>query len=227
MLWPIVFARPEVALEKSHALWNMHRAIKGVDKNGKKYHSLDPEAYGWVHGTGLYTAYACWPLVAPGVPLTQEIRQQLFEEWRQMGQLMGLQDKNLPKTQAEYWEYFHNMINERLEGGAVMEELLSKDYHYNQPKPPGKLFEYVPDFLWRQMLKPAGWTLEIITRGTLPPEFRRKFNVRWTRKDERRLKMIFFGIRQFARITPEKTLTVPLAWRAKQDAKQHPEAFVV
>src|SRR5690606_26049851 len=55
LLWPVVYSRPEQAVQMGMNLRELHRKIKGVDSKGNKYHALDPEAYSWVHVTGFDT----------------------------------------------------------------------------------------------------------------------------------------------------------------------------
>src|SRR5437764_2499574 len=47
----LIYGGPEAAARTGRALREMHRRIKGVDPDGKRYHALEPEAYAWVHAT--------------------------------------------------------------------------------------------------------------------------------------------------------------------------------
>lgn len=223
LLWPVVYARPEEAIRKGQQLRDMHRQIKGRMANGARYHALDPEAYGWVHGTGFYTSLTMYQVFAR--PLTSDQRQEMFREWRQMGSMLGIRDQDMPRTEADYWDYFNHMIEQRLQWGPVLADLLGERFYYQQPKPPGKLFEALPDWLWQQGIRPAAWSFELITRATLPANFRRRFDIPYTLRDEQNFQRLATLIRTLARLTPATLRYIPLARAAIRDAERHPQAY--
>jgi uncharacterized protein (DUF2236 family) len=47
----MVYGGPELAWETGRRVRQMHKHIKGELPNGEPYHSLEPEAYAWVHAT--------------------------------------------------------------------------------------------------------------------------------------------------------------------------------
>ncbi|MCH8542002.1 MAG: DUF2236 domain-containing protein [Alcanivorax sp.] len=220
MLWPVVYARRDDAIQKGKVLRELHRSIKGVDKNGKRYFALDPEAYGWVHVTGYDASIRMHELF--GTPPTPEQRQEMFREWRQFGLLLGVRDQDLPATEAEYWEYFERIITGRLEMGEVAKDLLSDSYYFDQPRPPVK---GLPEFVWRLSLQVTGRLLRFNTLGTLPPVFREHFNIPWTDKDERRFRRWCRIYRVIHRMMPQRMRYITLARRAMRDAEKHPEAY--
>jgi uncharacterized protein (DUF2236 family) len=116
MLWPVVYARPDTTIRKGVALRAYHRAIKGVDRHGRHYHALEPEAYGWVHMTGFDATVRMHALF--GTTLSDDARREAFQEWRRMGLILGLREQDLPATEADYWSHLHRMIDERLTLGA-------------------------------------------------------------------------------------------------------------
>ncbi len=220
-LWPVIYARPEVAIQKGKELRELHRSIRGVASDGSKYHALDPEAYAWVHVTGFDSAVRMHELF--GTPPTREQRKKMFEEWRQIGSMLGIADEHIPRTEEAYWDYFEGMIRERLVCGEVLRVLLSDEYYAEHPKPP---IEGLSDDAWNRALRLViAPLMKLNSLGTLPKLFRERFDIPWTDEDERR----FEGFRRFVRaahpLVPERRRYIPLAWRAICDARENPEAY--
>lgn len=220
MLWPIVYARPETAIAMGKQLRELHRAIKGVDKNGKKYHALDPDAYSWVHITGFDATLRMHALF--GTPLTAEQRAQVFEEWKQMGALLGIADKYIPQTEDEYWRHFNSTIEERLIWGEVVEDLMDRWHYARWPKPPQSS---MPNFVWKMLITPLSPLLQKIIVATLPDNFRKRFNVRYSALDRLFFRGFAWLVKTLYPRLPESQRYIPLARRAIEDARRHPEAY--
>ncbi|MEP5232825.1 MAG: oxygenase MpaB family protein [Alloalcanivorax sp.] len=220
LLWPIVYARPQRAIEMGVKLYDLHRSIKGVDKQGKKYFALDPEAYSWVHITG-YDATIRMHEFYGTSPTTQQ-RHEMFAEWRQLGKLMGIRDKDLPATESEYWDYFHGMIRDKLEWGDVVQDLMRPEHYLEISKPPNSK---IPDAAWRMILAVMGRFMRFNLRATLPVTFREKFQIPWTTNDERLFRLWCGTYRAMHTLTPKKWRLIPLARNAYTDAQRHPEAY--
>ena len=47
----LVYGGSEATAAESRRLRALHRSIRGVDAEGKRYHSLDPAAWTWVYAT--------------------------------------------------------------------------------------------------------------------------------------------------------------------------------
>ena len=220
LLWPIVYARPQKAIEMGVKLYDLHRSIKGVDKHGQKYFSLDPEAYSWVHITGYDASIRMHELL--GSSPNTALREQMFREWRQLGLLMGIRDQDLPATQSEYWDYFNRMITERLEMGDVAQELLADNHYLTLPKPP---VDWLPDQAWKVIRAVLGRFMRFNLRATLPVQYREKFNIPWSKRDERLFRWWCAFYRIIYSLTPRKMRLIPMARRAFVDAEKHPQAY--
>lgn len=221
MLWPVVYARPETAIRKGVALRDFHRSIEGTSRHGKRYHALEPEAYGWVHMTGFDATVRMHELF--GRPLSAKARQQAFNEWRRLGLILGLRDADLPDTEAAYWAYFNRMIDERLIMGDVATDLLDVHAFPHYPRPPGSR---IPLPLWRLLLKAVAPSVRRMVVGTASKRFRERFQLKWTRWDAAWFKVYVHSLRIVLRVLPERASYIPLAWQAIQDARQHPEAYL-
>lgn len=221
LLWPVVYARPEKAIAMGQRLRELHRQIKGTDKDGKPYHALDPEAYSWVHITGFDATLRMYELF--GTPPSPDQRKQMFEEWKQMGALLGIHDKHIPQTEKEYWKHFNHIIDDRLIWGDVVADLMDRKYFANYPKP--EELKNFPEFIWQIFIQPAGWLGHKITLATLPKNFRSKFNIQWSKRDQAFFQIFAWAVRTFYPWMPESLRYIPLAKRAIKDAKRHPEAY--
>lgn len=221
LLWPVVYSRPEKAIAMGVKLRELHRQIKGVDKNGKKYHALDPEAYSWVHITGFDSSIRMFEIF--GKPVSKEERARMFAEWKQMGAMLGIIDKYIPQTEEEYWKYFNDIIENRLERGEVLDDLLAPDFFAQYPKPPEA--PWMPDFVWKMIATPMSWIAHKITIATLPVNFRERFNLRYSRTDQLLFRAFAALVRVLYPLTPRNMRYIPLARRAINDAHRHPEAY--
>lgn len=220
MLWPVVYARPEAAIEKGVALREMHRSIRGVDKRGKRYTALDPEAYSWVHLTGYDATIRMHEFM--GRSPDEEERRTMFREWRQLGRMIGVREQDLPATTEEYWDRFHGMIRDRLEMTDVARDLLGEDFYLDLPKPPVR---WLPEFAWRVIRRGLARFQRFNLRATLPPAFREKFGIEWTARDQWRFRLWCRIHRVLHALTPRKWRLIPLAREAVRDAERHPEAY--
>ena len=221
LLWPVVYSRPEKAIAMGLQLRELHRQIKGVDKQGKRYNALDPEAYSWVHITGFDATVRMYEYF--GNKPSAEERARMFAEWKQMGALLGIIDRYIPQTEAEYWCHFNHIIEERLEYGEVLKDLLDP-WHYAQwPKHPKA--KYLPTFLWKLAMLPASWFFHKLTVATLPANFRERFQLRFSRLDQALFRGFAFLVRTLYPLTPESMRYIPLARRAIHDARCHPEVY--
>jgi len=166
--------------EEGLRLRRLHKDIQGVDTRGRKYHSLDPLVYGWVHTVFLDSLVTMHELY--GTPLTRAEQEQLFIEWRQAGRMFGLKDRDMPASLDAYWEYYNHMIETELEYTEVVRFMLRNT---TPPRPPA--LAKVPEWLWKQAWKPLGTLSRTLTLASLPPAYRAKIaeHQPWTERDER------------------------------------------
>lgn len=223
LLWPVVYARPQDAIRKGIELRELHRSIRGKLADGRQYNALNPEAYGWVHGTGFYSSVTLLEQFGNGCDIAR--RARLFSEWRQMAGMLGIREQDLPRTEAEYWDYFNDMIDNRLQWGPVVADLMGDDFFYSHPKPPADVFRFLPAPLWRLGIRPVAWSFELITRATLPARFRERFDIPFSARDQQHFDRLRKAIRLGWQLTPRDRRYLPLARDAWRDARTHPEAY--
>lgn len=220
LLWPVLYNTRAGALDYGNRVRERHRDIKGTSADGKAYHALNPEPYLWVHMTALESMirFAGYVGEAPGPAQ----REQMFREWLQLGLLLGLREKDMPATLAEFEARFAAMIEERLEVTPTLEFLMSSGYFVSIPKPPGLR---LPNSIWRLVSQPVGALTFVLTRGSMAPRFRERFHVPWTRTDAVIFNVTVPALRGLWKILPERVRWLPEAWRAIADARRHPEKY--
>lgn len=116
------------ALDEGQRLLRMHAGIRGVDAAGRGYHALDPRAYAWVHWTAYEGTRLFLRDFGPGLTDAQD--QQLFEEWRRLGLVIGVRPDQLPATRAEFWAGWEAQLP-LLENNPVVQDIL-----YAAPRAP-------------------------------------------------------------------------------------------
>lgn len=193
----ITYGGTETAHREGQRLREYHRAIKGVDELGRRYSALDPEAYAWVLATlieGTVTAYEIFAR-----PFTAAERAQLYQEWRQVGRILGIAEHHLPADWPGFCVWFDEIVRTRLEDNQTVRDVLETTYQV--PKPPVPL---LPDAVWAPVTRPGGNLARLIAVGTLPPALRERLGLAWTVEQERRLRRCARLIRtSFAMVPPQ------------------------
>src|SRR5215468_9928914 len=192
--------------EEGRRLRRIHRAIAGVDSRGRRYHSLDPDVYGWVHFVffdSIVTAHALF-----AEPLTSAQQERLFLEWRHGGRVFGLREEDLPASVDDYWRRHAAALEHTLEPNAVIDWILGPA-HVSKPASLARL----PDALWRRVWPWLGRLQRSLVLGTLPPAFRAKLAPQqpWSARDQRRFD-------RFARLVRTTVPRLPERWRMDPEA---------
>ncbi|WP_158892008.1 oxygenase MpaB family protein [Amycolatopsis anabasis] len=211
-LW--VYGGP-AAIEEGNRLRELHKPIKGVDEHGRRYSALNPEAYGWVHGTVFAWAVTSYPLFF-GRKLTEDEEERLYQETLQLGRILRVPPKQLPPNREAYWAYYREMVATKLEKHPIADYLIN-ELIVGPPPPPG-----VPKLLhplWTIVGRVAGRAAKLATVGTMPPEVRAILEQPWSRADEIRLRALFAIIRPIHRRLPERLRYLPLAVHARRHAR--------
>ncbi|MFH7596308.1 oxygenase MpaB family protein [Streptomyces racemochromogenes] len=215
MLW--VYGGDE-AVAEGRRVRRLHKEIRGTDTRGRRYHSLDPACYAWVHATGFPVAqYAGRYLFRRTTP---EQDRQMYREWLQVGRILGLRDRDMPQTVEEFWPYYHRMLAEEIEPTKVARELVSTDAPLPRPEPASRVLRLLLRFSW-PLLRPVYLRFRaFVTVGYMPPDARAAIGLEWTPAQERRLRRFSAAVRLLVPLLPERLRYLPRAraararWRA-------------
>lgn len=207
--YAMTYGGPVLAAEMGRRIREMHKQIKGVKPDGERYHALEPEAYAWVHATLAHSIVRGHELLGRSMDRAQT--ERFYAEWRLQGELIGVRERDLPETWAEFGDYFEHMVLERLERTAAVAEVLQSLEAPTRPDLP-----FLPEAVWRVARIPAARQIGLITGGLLSPSLRNRFDVRWTRAQERRLQILATASRAATPLLPGTMRNVGpsyLRWR--------------
>lgn len=180
----VVYGGPELAWNTGRRVREMHKQIKGTLPSGEPYHSLEPEAYAWVHAT------LADSIVRSHMRFVGQVDHSDLEifwaEWKRVGRLLGVRDRDLPTRWGEFPAYFEHMISERLEPTVSVTDVLE-----SLAAPPPPAVKGMSDGLWQALRIPAARGAKLGTVGLMPPALRSKLGLEWS--DAQRLELRAVG----------------------------------
>ncbi|ONF66947.1 oxygenase MpaB family protein [Amycolatopsis keratiniphila] len=198
------------AVAEAERLRELHKAIKGVDHHGERYHALNPEAYWWVHGSTFWTTVRMHEVFVH--PLSDTEKRRFYAEWRRVGLLLGLREHHMPEDLEGFEAYFDDVVANRLEDNHTVRELLLSITMRDTPPPP---WWFLPEALWRPVRPAGGNVLTLCAIGLLPETLRDRLSLKWTDGDERRLRRLGTLTRVAGKRVPDRIRLYPKAYRAK------------
>jgi len=180
----VIYGGPDLAWEVGRRVREMHKLIKGVRPDGRRYHALEPRPYAWVHVTLAEAILRghhlfCSPALSP-----TEI-DQFWAEWRRMGRLIGVRYGDLPETWPELLAYFDEMVEKELEDTEAAQDVLTSLLDPTAPPLP-----WMRDSIWRFVRWPSTKAGALATLGMLPPVLRDRLGVEWNAAKARRIRAL-------------------------------------
>jgi uncharacterized protein (DUF2236 family) len=210
----LVYGGPEAAAETGARMRAMHRRIKGTAPDGTRYHALEPEAYAWVHATLAHTIVQVHRRF--GRPMSGAMTEQFYAEWRGLGRLLGIRERDLPEGWGAFCAYFDEMVATRLEHNDVVDDVLATLALPAPPPVPG-----MGERTWRLVGTPAARAQTLATVGLLPPLLRERCGLTWTRTQELELSALGAMMRSATPVMPRSMRMLGpsyLKWRRRQIA---------
>jgi uncharacterized protein (DUF2236 family) len=201
------------AAAEGERLRELHRTIRGVDAQGRPYHALNGEAWAWVHLT-LFERFITLNryFAAPFTPAEQ---RRLYDETLRVGAILRVPEREMPADLDAFWRYFDAMVAERLEPHPTALDVL--DALRGTPAPPG--LPRPLRGLWTPVGAGSGEFNYFVTVGTLPPAVREKLGLRWSARDERRLRHLGRAVAVLTPRLPERLRYMPVAYHARRAAR--------
>lgn len=206
----LIYGGPEKSPATGKALRDLHRDIKGTDANGRQYFALNREAYAWVHMTTYYTLVTVQKHFGE-TPFSGAEEEQLYQEWRQQGRVLGILDEDMPQDAREFWVYFNNMVHQRLEDTDTARYLLEVSLS-KMKKPP--TLNWLPNSLWRGFYGSASDVAKLATVATLPQRLRDMFDLEWGYRQQLRFDVMKRMVKSSLPLIPAKYRYLPPAYRA-------------
>ncbi|MFX4292821.1 oxygenase MpaB family protein [Streptomyces bohaiensis] len=211
LLW--VYGGEEAAAE-GRRLRRLHRSIAGTTPDGRRYHSLDPHLYGWVHATGFPVMLRALA-VLHGRDCTPQEQEALYREWRTVGVLLGLRDRDLPDTAAEFEPRYRAWLDE-LVATPVVRELTDPRNTVGPPDHGPRAVRVPLRIAWPLLRRPTARLLAFLTVGLMPSEARAAVGLAWSDRQERRLRLLGRATAAVVTRLPERLRYLPDAARARR-----------
>lgn len=204
----------EAAAEEGRRLRALHKEIQGTDTRGRRYHALTPANYAWVHATG-FPVYRHAQRYVGRRPFTEAEERQLYAEWLRVGRVLGLRDRDMPRTPEEFWPYYRRVLAEELEETAVVRDLVSVERAVPPPDRGPRALRLALRAAWPVLFPPLARFRRFLTIGLMPPDARAAIGLPWTPRQERRLRRFGRVVRTVSPLLPERIRCLPLAREAR------------
>src|SRR5262249_43274005 len=133
-----------------------------------------------------------------GRPMTRVETERFYDEYRGLGRLAGVRERDLPEDWAGFRAYFETMVAERLHRNEAVDRVL-RSAELPAPRPPFP----VSDLAWRALRTPAQRALWIGGIGLMPPVLRKRLGIRWTKRDERSFRALGAFSRPLTPVMPK------------------------
>ncbi|MEV4363212.1 oxygenase MpaB family protein [Nonomuraea sp. NPDC049625] len=157
-----------VRTREATRLNRLHARMSGTDPQGRPYDGKDAEARAWVVATLFESTVTMYRL--SGESLDGPALEQLYAEFRAFLALIEGDSDRLPATVREFWSYYDDMIDHRLESTEAVRVILYRLFA-NVPAPP--LLRNHPA-VWAAGRTVAGPVAAAITIASLPEPFCRR-----------------------------------------------------
>src|ERR1700716_3741143 len=157
MTMAIVFGDRETAMAAARGVNQVHARVKGED-----YRALDPDLLLWVHATLMDTALVTYETFVK--PLLPREREDFYQEFKLLGELLGIPRERFPATLRDFDAYLSDMI----ENGALCVDARARDLARLVLRPRVRLLP-----------GPAMIPFEVVTAGLLPPAIRSQYHLAW------------------------------------------------
>jgi uncharacterized protein (DUF2236 family) len=192
-----IFGGPEAAAEIGRRTREMHKRIKGVRPDGERYHALEPEAFAWVHATLAHSILRSHELF--GVRPSAWERERFYADWRRVGRLIGVRERDLPAGLGAFNRYFDAMVDDVLVDNETVHGVLETLVKPARPDVP-----LLPEGAWKVLRVPAARGGLIVTSGMLGPKLRARFGLPWTRSDAVQFNAIAAASRASGPVLPRR-----------------------
>jgi uncharacterized protein (DUF2236 family) len=191
MTMAIVFGDRETALAAARGVNQVHSRVKGRD-----YRALDPDLLLWVHATLMDTALVTYETFVK--PLLPREREDFYQEFKLLGELLGIPRDRFPATLRDFDSYLRDMMAD----GTLVVDARSRALAKLVLRPPTRLLP-----------GPAMIPFEVITTGLLPPILRAQYALAWGAGRQRTYRLAVRTVPRLVALTPAVVRVWPLPGR--------------
>jgi uncharacterized protein (DUF2236 family) len=175
----------------------LHRRFKGFREDGSRYSALEPEAFAWVHASVLST-YVVGTQHFGRRMNTKELAQ-FYREYRGLGRLIGVRERDLPRDWTGFQEYFTRTAETVLERTEALERVLRAVRDAANPLPLP-----LPGPVWRAMWIPARRAVWLGGIGPIEPAVRSRLGISWNLLDATQFRAIGAALRPLTPVLPAR-----------------------
>ena len=200
------------AADTAREVRGYHADISGTDRNGDRYHALDPDTFFWAHSTFYMAAVLATDVFMGG--LDDAGRARMYDEYVELYRQYGMSMRPVPATYADFLGYWEHMCTEVLEDNKATRDVLDLSTLAKPPTMP-----WLPDAVWRLASKQVARSYLWISVGMYPPAVRELLGFTWSARDERLLRLLGRVINIAWRLVPRALRYHPRAragWRRAQ-----------
>jgi len=191
MTMAIVFGDRETALGAARAVNQVHAGVRG-----RGYRALDPDLLLWVHATLADTSLVTYETFVQR--LSAREREEFYQEFKLMGELLGIPAARFPATLPDFAVYLHEMMS----SGPVRVDRRAHELARQVLRPGLRLLP-----------GPVMVPLEIITTGLLPPTLREQYGLAWGPPQQRVFRLMVRTLPRIISLTPPRIRVWPLPGR--------------
>jgi len=193
--YTMVYGGPQAAGEMGRRIRSFHRHIRGVMPDGRPYHALEPGAYAWVHATlaeAIVRAHRRF-----GLPFSDPEREAFWAQWRVLGRLLGIRERDLPADWEGFGGYVTDMITGTLVRTPAVDDVLAA-----LTRPPAPEAPALRAPVWALARAPLGRVLGLATIGLLTPALRGRLGLGWSTAQELQLRAFGAALRSTTPLMP-------------------------
>jgi uncharacterized protein (DUF2236 family) len=169
-----------------------HERIKGQDRQGNRYHALNPETFWWPHATFHH-------MVEDEIDrfdrrqLSQDDREQLYQETNEWYKRYGVSTRPVPADYKSFRKKWDDICENTLELTPAAKIVLDKVNSRKIERRPD-----IPKLPWEMGMKiPGNELIRIMAIGGLPEIVRDRFAIPWTKLDQLKLTAIENSVQYF------------------------------
>lgn len=140
----VIYGSEQQAREVQEIVGSMHARVRGSLKHtigpypaGTEFRGDDPDLLLWILAAFIDSSYRAFERFVR--PLSADEREELWQQWRRVGEIFGLEASDMPSTYAIHLEYMQGMLGS---GRLIVTDDardLSRKVILNPPVPPALL----------------------------------------------------------------------------------------
>src|SRR5258708_28705141 len=157
MTMAIVFGDRDTALAAARGVNQVHAKVQGAG-----YRALDPDLLLWVYATLADTALVTYEAFVK--PLLAREREEFHQEFKLLGELLGVPPDRFPHTARDFDPCLEQMVSD----GPVRVDARARELAEQVMRPPTRVLP-----------GPVMIPLNVITTGLLTPPLREQYGLPW------------------------------------------------